>query len=103
VRERFFGADTDSGDRASSSLPGVQEMQIRLSPEQESFVTSLVAKGQFDTPEAVISQGIRLIAMQEQLKQDVAAGVADVEAGRVHDHDSVFSDLRAQAGQVNHR
>ena len=58
-----------------------------LGPQLETFVTSLVEAGRYNSKSEVLREGIRLIQEREArlavLDQAIARGLADAEAGRV--------------------
>lgn len=71
-----------------------------LGPKLETFVTSLVETGRYNSKSEVLREGIRLIQEREArlalLDQAIARGLADVEAGRVRPAADVFSRLEAK-------
>jgi antitoxin ParD1/3/4 len=70
----------------------------------EKVVVKLVASGRYNSKSEVIREGIRLVEEREKrlalLDEALAAGVADVDAGRVLPAADVFAELRSLAGQV---
>ena len=66
----------------------------------EGTVEKLVASGRYNSKSEVIREGIRLVDEREKklavLDAALDRGLADTEAGRVHDADAVFSELRAR-------
>ena len=71
-----------------------------LGPQLETFVTSLVETGRYNSKSEVLREGIRLIQEREArltvLDQSIARGLADAEAGRVRSASEVFSHLEAK-------
>lgn len=71
-----------------------------LGPQLETFVTSLVETGRYNSKSEVLREGIRLIQEREArltvLDQSIARGLADAEAGRVRSASEVFSRLEAK-------
>lgn len=71
-----------------------------LGPQLETFVTSLVETGRYNSKSEVLREGIRLIQEREArltvLDQSIARGLADVEAGRVRSASEVLSRLEAK-------
>jgi antitoxin ParD1/3/4 len=67
----------------------------------ESVVDSLVASGRYNSKSEVIREGIRLVQEREKrlelLDEALRLGVADADAGRVHDAEEVFAELRELA------
>ena len=75
-----------------------------LGAQLETFVTSLVEAGRYNSKSEVLREGIRLIQEREArlavLDQSIARGLADAEAGRGSPAADVFARLEAkyQAG-----
>lgn len=71
-----------------------------LGPQLETFVTSLVETGRYNSKSEVLREGIRLIQEREArlavLDNALARGLADVEAGRVKRAADVFAKLEAK-------
>ena len=71
-----------------------------LGPQLETFVTSLVETGRYNSKSEVLREGIRLIQEREArltvLDQSIARGLADAEAGRVRSASEAFSRLEAK-------
>ena len=73
----------------------VRNPSISLTEHQQGFVESLVASGRYHGVSEVVRVGLRLLedeearkaASLESLRSGVAAGDADVAAGRIHDFD----------------
>lgn len=63
----------------------------------ESFVQDQLASGRYNSASEVLRDALRLMEERETRRAAVHAaimrGVADVEAGRVHDADEVFDEL----------
>jgi antitoxin ParD1/3/4 len=72
-------------------------MNIRLPQEEQSIVEALVSSGRFASPEDAVAEGIRLLASNERLRREVQLGIDQADRGEVHDHDTVFDQLRAMA------
>ena len=72
-------------------------MEIQLPEEQRSVIESLVASGRFSSAEDAVSEGIRLLAANERLRSQVQIGIDQAEQGDVHDHDTVFAQLKVMA------
>lgn len=71
-----------------------------LGPQLETFVTSLVETGRYNSKSEVLREGIRLIQERETrlavLDNALARGLADAEAGRVKPAADVFARLEAK-------
>lgn len=71
-----------------------------LGTQLETFVTSLVETGRYNSKSEVLREGIRLIQERETrlavLDNALARGLADAEAGRVRLAADVFSRLEGK-------
>ena len=72
-------------------------MNVQLSPDAIQFVEELVASGQFESAEAAVAAGVRLLKSQQQLRAEIQKGVEELDAGQGIDGDVVFSMLRERA------
>lgn len=72
-------------------------MEIQLPKEHRSVIESLVAAGRFSSAEDAVLEGIRLLAAKERLRSQVQIGIDQAEQGDVHDHDTVFGQLKVMA------
>lgn len=83
-------------------------MGLILSSEMQRFVDELVKSGRFATPDDVIRAALVALMQQDDLasmsteeiegvypglRGKIAAGVADLNAGRVRDGEEVFDEL----------
>lgn len=75
-------------------------MNLELQAEQQAFIESLVESGRFSSVDEAISEGIRLLISQERLKQQIQVGIDQADRGDVVDHDTVFSQLRTMATEL---
>ena len=66
---------------------------VDLGSQLENFVDELVKGGRYNSRSEILREGVRLIHEREArlaaLDASIARGVADAEAGRVHDLDAV--------------
>jgi len=71
-----------------------------LGQQLESFVTSLVARGRYNSKSEVLREGVRLIHERETrlaaLDASIARGLADADAGRTTRADEVFDRLEGK-------
>lgn len=72
-------------------------MEIQLTGEQRTVVENLVAAGRFSSVEEAVLEGVRLLAANERLRSQVQMGIDQAERGDVHDHDTVFEQLKRMA------
>jgi antitoxin ParD1/3/4 len=77
-------------------------MSISLTPELEQFIQNQVASGKYTSTEEVIIAGIKLLEEREniykgrfeELKQEIAIGVEQLERGERLDGREVIEKLR---------
>jgi len=71
-----------------------------LGQQLESFVSSLVETGRYNSKSEVLREGVRLIQERETclaaLDASIARGRADAEAGRTRPAEQVFDRLEAK-------
>jgi antitoxin ParD1/3/4 len=71
-----------------------------LGQRLESFVSSLVESGRYNSKSEVLREGVRLVEEREArlaaLDASIARGLADAEAGRTTPADEVFDRLEAK-------
>lgn len=73
---------------------------VDLGRQLETFVSQLVKTGRYNSRSEILREGVRLIHERETrlaaLDASIARGLADAEAGRVHERDAVASRLDAK-------
>ena len=79
-----------------------------LGPHFESFVRDQLSSGRYQNASEVLRSALRLMEERERrlAGQDasIKQGLADVEAGRVFDADTLFDELEARyVGDARHR
>ncbi len=66
----------------------------------ENFVQQQLDSGRYNNASEVLRDALRLMETRERrlavLDAKLARGLADIEAGRVHDADEVFDELEAE-------
>ena len=66
----------------------------------EEFVQGQLSSGRYKNASEVLRDALRLMEERERrlaaLDASIARGIADIEAGRVHDADDVFNELEAE-------
>ena len=72
-------------------------MEIQLPEEHRSFIENLVASGRFSSAEDAVLEGVRMLAANESLRSQVQIGIVQAERGDIHDHDTVFEQLKLKA------
>ena len=79
-------------------------MNVSLTPELEALVNEKVRSGLYGSASEVIREGLRLLREQdalrearlEELRREVARGVAQADRGELVEGDDVFKGLRAR-------
>jgi len=75
-------------------------ISAELGEKLEAVVDDLVKNGRYNSKSEVLREGVRLVQEREaalrRLEADLDEGLADIEAGRVHEAEEVFSSLRAK-------
>lgn len=70
----------------------------------ESFVQAQLASGRYGNASEVVRDALRLMEERERrlasLDAAIERGVADIEAGRVHDLDDVCDELEARYARM---
>ncbi len=78
-------------------------MNITLSPEQEKFIKSQIARGNYQDVEQVIKEALTILEIinqendqkrLEELKEKIALGLEDVKQGNITDGELVFERLQ---------
>lgn len=66
----------------------------------ETFVQKQLASGRYGNASEVVRAALRLMEERERrlalLDAGIAQGLADLNAGRVHDADDVFAEIKAE-------
>ena len=76
-------------------------MDIQIPEEQQSIIEDLVASGRFSSAQEAILEGIRLLVSNEKLRQEIQIGIDQAYRGEVHDHDTVFAQLKSMATEAH--
>lgn len=71
---------------------------VNLGDTLEGVVDGLVRNGRFGSRSEVLREGVRLVQERERynayIEQAIVEGLADIDAGRTVDADTVFDELR---------
>ena len=82
-------------------------MNITLSPKQEKFIQSQIARGNYQDVEQVIKEALTILEIinqendqkrLEELREKIALGLEDVKQGNVTDGELVFERLQERLG-----
>ena len=78
-----------------------------LGPRFEGLIRNLLAAGRYNNASEVVRDGLRLLEERERrlaaLDAMLAEGLADAEAGRVHDIEDVRAHLRRRPTKAKSR
>lgn len=75
-------------------------MNVSLPQSQHTFINDLVATGRFDSADEAVSEGLRLLASQEKLREQIQVGIDQADRGELRDHDEVFQSIRQRVREV---
>ena len=75
-------------------------MDIQLPQDQQSAIEAMVTSGRFGSVQEAVSEGIRLLVFNEKLREAVQVGIDQADRGDLHDHDTVFAQLKAMAAEA---
>ena len=75
-------------------------MNLNLPVEANDFVKSLVAQGRYQSEEAAVVDGIRLLMGREELRIKINIGIDQLERGESIDEESVFGEVEAEISRV---
>ena len=76
-------------------------MDIQIPQEQQTIIEGLVATGRYASAAEAISEGIRLLASNEKLRQEIQVGIDQADNGELHEHDTLFAQLKEMASATN--
>jgi antitoxin ParD1/3/4 len=76
------------------------DRHVDLGGDIESFMDEMVETGRYASHDDVLREGVKLVRQREQKLAELFAaieeGIADCEAGRVHDIEDVARELKAR-------
>ena len=75
-------------------------MNLSLPDDVNAFVRSLVSDGRFDSEEAAIIEGVRMLMGREQLKAEIQIGIDQLDNGNHFDEETVFAEVNAEIDKV---
>ncbi|WP_419194369.1 ribbon-helix-helix domain-containing protein [Novipirellula herctigrandis] len=78
----------------------MSKMDIQLPQDQRSAIEALVSTGRFGSVQEAVSEGVRLLVSNEKLREAVQIGIDQADNGELHDHDTVFGQLKAMAAKA---
>jgi antitoxin ParD1/3/4 len=75
-------------------------MNLQLPNEVSEFVKALVDQGRFESEEAAVVEGIRLLMSQEKLRREIQKGVQQLDNGQWFDEQAVFDEVEAEIDRI---
>ena len=75
-------------------------MNLNLPVEADEFVKGLVAQGKYQSEEAAVVDGIRLLMGREKLRDEIQIGIDQLDRGESCDQEKVFSEVDAAIDEV---
>jgi len=75
-------------------------MNLNLPNEINEFVKGLVSQGRFDSEEAAVVEGIRLLMSREQLRGEIKTGIDQLDNGECLDEETVFAEVNAEIDKI---
>lgn len=75
-------------------------MNLNLPNEIKEFVKGLVSQGRFDSEEAAVVEGIRLLMSREQLRGEIKKGLDQLDNGKCFDEETVFAEVNAEIDKI---
>jgi putative addiction module CopG family antidote len=75
-------------------------MNLNLPNEVNDYVKGLVSQGRFDSEEAAIVEGIRLLMSREQLRGEIQKGVEQLGNGQWLNEETVFGEVNAEIDKI---
>ena len=75
-------------------------MNLNLPNDINEFVKALVSEGRFDSEEAAVIEGVRMLMGREQLKAEIQVGIDQLDNGQHFDEEAVFAEVNAEIDKV---
>lgn len=75
-------------------------MNLNLPSDITDFVKGLVSQGRFDSEEAAVIEGVRMLMGSEQLRVEVKVGIDQLDNGEHFDEETVFAEVNAEIDKV---
>ncbi len=75
-------------------------MNLDLPVEANDFVKSLVAQGKYQSEEAAVVDGIRLLMGRERLRGKIDTGIQQLNRGESFDEATVFAEIESEICRI---
>lgn len=75
-------------------------MNVHIPGDFDLAVKALISEGRYRDEGEVVAEGIKLLLIKEQLRTDVQAGIADLDAGNRVDAKEVHAEARRRVGEI---
>jgi len=75
-------------------------MNLNLPNEVNDFVKGLVSQGRFDSEEAAVVEGVRLLMNREQLRGEIQKGVDQLDNGDCFNEETVFAEVKTEIDKI---
>jgi Arc/MetJ-type ribon-helix-helix transcriptional regulator len=69
-------------------------MTVEIPTSLSPVVQKLIAEGRFRNEEELVAEGLRLVLMQEKLRETLQAGIDDLSDGNRIEADEVHAEAR---------
>ncbi|MEI8373959.1 MAG: hypothetical protein WCJ35_14115 [Planctomycetota bacterium] len=66
-------------------------------------VQRLIAEGRYRDKEDVVAEGLRLVLMQDKLREDIQAGLDDLNVGNRIEAGEVYAEARRRIGVIEEK
>jgi antitoxin ParD1/3/4 len=81
-------------------------MTVSLTPEQERFIAERVSRGDYSSPEGMLSEGLKLIQAKEEyqerlarLRDEIDVGIEQANRGELLDGRDVIEKIKTRNAQ----
>lgn len=75
-------------------------MNVSIPSDFDPAVKALISEGRFQDEGEVVTEGIKLLLINEQLRKDVQEGIADLDAGNWIEAEEVYAEARRRIQEI---